>query len=222
LIKYFAALLIAFTALAGKPETYPTYVLSPVDQASLEKSFVKFRTRLIQAVEDKDAAFLMATLNQNIAFSFGLHGYGDGPAGFKRMWKLDKHPEKSKLWPILLGVLNNGGAFSKDHSSFEAPYVVATWPGKYNSYDFIAVNAEGVSIREKPSQDSPLLQKISYEIVRLVSRGKGKPEAFAEIKLPDGHRGYIQNRFLESSVGYRARFEWTGKEWKIATFILGE
>ncbi|MGZ3694866.1 MAG: hypothetical protein ACXWQO_11865, partial [Bdellovibrionota bacterium] len=125
MIRLLAALLLAFSLISAKSvsSNYATYVLAPVDEASKENSFVEFRKQLIQAIDNKDAAFLTASLAKNIAFGFGDHGYGDGPAGFRRMWKLDKNPEKSKVWELLSRVVKNGGTFSSDHTSFEAPYI---------------------------------------------------------------------------------------------------
>ncbi|MGE3260491.1 MAG: SH3 domain-containing protein [Bacteriovoracia bacterium] len=222
MIRLLAALLLAFSLLSAKAVTYKAYVLMPVDEAAKEKSFLDFRTKLLKAIEAKDAAYLSSILAKNIAFSFGGEGDGDGPAGFRRMWNLNKHPERSKVWAELKAVVARGGKFNEDLTSFDAPYVSAAWPSAYDSFDYSAVVEKDAIVRERARLDAPVLQKVSYEILRVTSDWSNKPNAWSTVILPNGKKGHIQNRFLQSPVGYRARFEKVGKDWKMATFIAGD
>jgi hypothetical protein len=213
MIALLAALWLACVPAVAKE--YSTAKLLPFDEANREASFPPFREKLQAAVEKKDTAFLRSVLAQDIAFS--LNGGTDGADGFMRSWNLNKHPEKSKLWPILADVLSHGGKFNDALSSFEAPYYVAGWPPEYNSIEFVAVVEKDVDVRAKPAANSQLLEKVSYQILRKVAGAKD----WAEVVMPNGHRAFVRNKFLRSPVGYRARFEKHGPSWKLSTFILG-
>lgn len=222
--------MIAFLSLLVSLSTYaaetPTGAYDPkpfplVDEAPLDPSFLEFRKKFVRAVERRDSAFLIASLAPNIAFSFGGHGDGDGPDGFRSMWALGRRGGKSKLWPLLKRVLYQGGKFNDDHSSFTAPYASAAWPNGVDTFDYIAVIDRDVPAHQLPSPKSPELQKISYEIVRIVAGRKDDPKSWAAIILPSGQRGFVQNKHLQPPIGYRARFEKTDKGWKLATFIIG-
>lgn len=209
--------LLAALWLAGvsSAKAYPTAVLQPVDEASREATFPSFREKLRAAVEKKDAEYLKSILAKDIAFS--LNGGTDGADGFLRTWNLKKLPERSKLWPILADILAHGGKFNEALTSFEAPYWWAAWPKEFDSIEYVAVIEKEVEVRGKPSANSQLLEKVSYQILRKVA---GQKE-WAEVVMPNGHRAFVENKFLRSPVGYRARFEKFGNSWKLSTFILG-
>jgi hypothetical protein len=95
--------------------------LQPVDEAAKDPSFFAFRARLLKALADKDANYLISILDPQIKTDFGG---GGGVADFKKAW----HPERpnSQVWSELVSVLALGGSF--DNGSFSAPYVYSKFP----------------------------------------------------------------------------------------------
>ena len=76
--------------------------LLPIDEASKDSSFLKFREELLQAVERRDATYVLGILDPHIKNNFG----GDGGIDeFRETWK----PEQadSELWKELRFVLTH-------------------------------------------------------------------------------------------------------------------
>ena len=99
--------------------------LYPVDEASKDLSFKRFRDRLIGAVKKRDKRFLLSILHPKIMNSFGGDG---GVREFVEMWKLNS-PD-SKVWSELLTVLSMGGSFYQEDGTEDfsgAPYVSSRW-----------------------------------------------------------------------------------------------
>src|SRR5690606_11432327 len=93
-------------------------------------SLREFRTRLLQAVEQRDKDYLLSILAPDVKVSFG----GDsGPEDFRRVWNLDS-PDTT-VWRELRDILTRGGAFvpgSEAGDLFVVPYVYAVWPNHYD------------------------------------------------------------------------------------------
>jgi hypothetical protein len=109
--------------------------LYPVDEAARDASLFVLRARLLEAVLQRDMAFILGILSQDILNSFGGNG---GIAEFKEQRK----PEQpgSKLWPTLLTVLVLGGSF-RDERTFAAPYTYSRFPDQLDAFELtIACN----------------------------------------------------------------------------------
>jgi hypothetical protein len=89
-------------AVASKPVIAKQTKLLPVDEASKNPDFKKFRDQLITAVKNKDLNFIKSHLDKNIKNGFSGN---DGATEFFKQWKLNRHPEKSPLWYELGEVL---------------------------------------------------------------------------------------------------------------------
>ena len=78
--------------------------LLPVDEASQDPSFERFRMRLLAAAKNHDTAFILSILDQHILNSLGGSG---GVKEFKEQWKLDETGDE--FWNTLIAVLTKGG-----------------------------------------------------------------------------------------------------------------
>jgi hypothetical protein len=96
--------------------------LHPVDEAARDASLFILRARLLEAVQQRDTAFILSCLSPDIFNSFGGNA---GVAGFKEEWKPDQ--PNSKLWPTLATVLALGGSFQNE-KTFAAPYTYSRFP----------------------------------------------------------------------------------------------
>jgi hypothetical protein len=221
----------------GAPEQKPAdqaeLKLPPVDEADRDPSFVAFRAKLLEAVEKKDATFVLSILDRSIINSFGGDG---GVEEFKEQWKLEQ-PD-SELWTELKTILSLGGSFVKDSgeiSQFCAPYVYSTWDrveGKVSDLDDVpsygAIVGDKVAVRREPRDDSEAIATLSYDVVAVVYENsiaeKDKEGRFTWLNVAtmDGKQGFVKQNEFRSPLEYRACFTKTGKEWKMTVLVAGD
>jgi hypothetical protein len=185
--------------------------LYPVDEGPKDRSFVVFRSKLKKAARKRDRLFLISILDPAI-----LSGYGErkGIREFKLDWELDQ-PD-SPLWGILLQVLSMGGVFDKQ-GRFFAPYVSYRWPDGVDGQNRNAVIARNVRVRQRPSLIAPVVETLSYDIVR-VHRDADKDEngmTWIKITTPSGKQGYVDHRYLWNPVHVQAYFQKRGGKWRM-------
>ena len=206
--------------------------LPPVDEADRDPSFVAFRAKLLEAVEKKDATFVLSILDRSIINSFGGNG---GVEEFKEQWKLDQ-PD-SELWTELKTILSLGGSFVKDSgeiSQFCAPYVYSTWDrveGKVPELDdapsYGAIVGDKVALRREPREDSETIATLSYDVVtvdyeRSIAESKEGQFAWLNVATVDGKQGFVKQNEFRGPIEYRACFTKTGKEWKMTVLVAGD
>lgn len=216
---------LLFAALASIGFGQERYV-KPVDQAGEDASFLAFRTKLIEAVEKKDSAYILSILDPKINLSFG----GDaGIADFKRIWKINS--KNSEFWNEFLLVIKNGGTWWKDKSvrkTFYAPYTFDSFPEDLDSFTHEAIFGSNVNLREGPSSDSRVVAQLSYNIVTVetdpdTEAGKiRETKGWSKVKTLGGLEGWVKNDLVRSPIDYRAGFEKKRGVWKMVAFIAGD
>lgn len=213
------ALLLSLTASAQ--ERY----LKPIDEAAKDPSFQEFRMKLIEAVENRDAKYIVGILDPNITVSFGGH---NGVADFKSYWKIDQR--NSKFWDEFLRVISNGGLFSSEGSvkMFTAPYTFQGFPQDLDQFEHMAVFGERINLRERPDSNSPPVAVLSYNIVKVnhensIKHPSDEQEmAWYRVETLGGKRGFIKSEFVRSPVDYRAGFQKKNGKWKMTFFVAGD
>lgn len=215
-------LLIALAGVASGQERY----VRPVDQAAEDASFLAFRTKLIDAAERKDAAFILSILDPKINLSFGGH---EGIADFKSMWRINSR--NTKFWEEFLPVIRNGGTWWKDKSAgklFYAPYTFDSFPTDLDSFTHEAIFGSNVNLREGPSPDSRVIAQLSYNVVTVetdpdTEAGKiRETRGWSKVKTLGGMSGWVKNDLVRSPIDYRAGFEKKRGVWKMVAFIAGD
>lgn len=211
-------LLISSLLLLGSLAVTPAQAqqtLKPIDQAINQPDFFTFRARLQTALARRDVEAVLAVVHKDIKNSFGGD---DGFDEFKKTWNLDK-PD-SKLWETLATVLALGGTFDEE-GAFTAPYVFTSWPDDLDAFDHMAVTGNGVRVRSEPNTSAPTLATLSFSIVEcLPDNDPDKP--WVTIRLPSGKTGYIDRRFVRSSIDYRASFSKIDGRWQMTFFLAGD
>jgi hypothetical protein len=194
--------------------------LYPVDEASRDPSFFVFRCRLLQALEQRDVAFLLTVVSPGIRNSFGDNG---GVAEFQKHWRPER-PD-SQLWKTLTEVLSLGGAF-EDGNTFAAPYTYSKFPDQFDAFDYGVIVGENVRVRQKGAADSPVIATLSFDIVSVLDwaskQATGSSRAWIPIKLAGGSQGYVAAEFLRSPMDYRALFEKKGGKWMMMALVSGD
>ena len=217
----FLALLLSAVSLgAAAQERF----LKPVDEGSSDTSFKLFRDKLIAAVKARDAKYVLSVVDPKIKNSFGD---SDGVANFKKMWKIDS--PQSELWDELLFILTHGGAFSREGASktFMAPYVYSSFPEDLDAFEHSAIVGENVNLRATPFTTAPVVASLSYNLVKVdynnsIRKKTDEDYEWLKVETLGGKSGFVQDRFVRSSVGYRAGFEKKRGQWKMTFLLAGD
>jgi hypothetical protein len=202
-------------------------MLTPVDEASKDASFLAFRQKLQAAVKARDVNFLVARLHPQISFGFGLNS--SGIANFKKRWNLAK-PRESLLWEELGEVLALGGKFEKfdGGKEFCAPYVFASWPQDLDAAEYSVILGPAVPLRSAPKADAPQIATLNHVFVKAdylnSVRDPSRVDRWSWVKVssPEKHVGYVAGRFVRSPLQFRAYFAKHQGMWKMRVFVVGD
>jgi hypothetical protein len=220
-------LLIVIAALTLAASTFAQErYLRPVDEASQDPSFLQFRTKLLAAVDRKDAAYVYSIVDPKIRNGFGDR---DTIAWFKRDWKLEN--KNSKFWKTFAAVIKNGGSFwgegANKMNMFAAPYSYSNWPEDLDSFEYFVVFGSDVNLRKDPDPAGEVVAKLSHNIVKveeetLPKSGRSEYPGWKKVKTLGGLEGFIKDEFVRSSVDYRAGFEKKRGKWVMTFFLAGD
>lgn len=196
--------------------------LQPVDEAASDPDFARFRAELLQAVERRDTASLLAVVAPDIRSTFGDD---NGRGAFRRRWELDR-PGQSEVWGVLERVLRAGGRFraAEGTTLFMAPYVYAAWPAGFDGFEHVATTSDDAVVRARPDSSATAIGILPYRIVRIgwPRSNESAGESWTEIELPDGRRAWIAAADVYSPVGYRAIFQLRDGAWIMSVLIAGD
>lgn len=211
----FFIFLFAFTSFTQERFVHP------VDEAAKDRSFFTFRTKLIAAAERRDLKYVLGIMDQNITLSFGGH---EGVKDFHALWT-----DKDEFWREFLLVIKNGGAFEAATESsgrmFIAPYTFSKWPESLDAFEHMVVFGANVNLRAGPAIKAKVLDRLSYNIVKVVESKKApgkEKEEWYRVETLGGKRGWIKAEYLRSPIDHRAGFEKKRGGWKMTYFVAGD
>jgi hypothetical protein len=185
------------------------YDCPPRDEAGRRADLVAFRSSLQQAVARRDAAAVLKVTDPGIRTSFGTD---DGLAFFER----DLRDKRGQIWDDLADVLSGGGSFETP-DSFRAPFWFGCADAEMRE---IIVVGTGVRARARPSAGARVLAVVSYAVLK--GQEPFPSNAWAEVQLKDGRRGFIAGKYIRGPIGYRAYFSKINGSWRLMTFIGGD
>jgi hypothetical protein len=199
--------------------------LKPVDEGTMDPSFVAFRSKVIAAAERRDAKFIYSIIDPKIAVSFGGD---DGIRNFKKWFKLEKRSDP--FWTEFLTVLKNGGLWARGDNGkrtnlFYAPYTFNGFPEDLDAFEHGVVFGNNVALRKTASPDGELVGRLSYNIVKADfenSIKKGDDLTWVKVTTLGGMNGYVNADYYRSPIDYRAGFEKKRGLWKMVAFISGD
>ena len=215
-----SAFVIFFLFSVYSPAFAKEAKLNPYDDAARDPSFFIFRARLLEAIQQRDAQFVVSILSPNIKNGFGGN---DGISEFRQYWKLER-PD-SKFWKTMIRVLALGGSFNEE-TTFMAPYTYSKFPDEFDAFEHGVVIGENVKVRKEPKLDGQVIGTLSYDIVKVTEwkpiNEAGKKQAWVTVLLTGNARGYIAEDYIRSPIDYRAIFEKKNGKWQLTAFVSGD
>lgn len=179
--------------------------LAFVDEAAKDPSFAAYRDQLLAAVRARDAKAVFALVDPNVRTSFG------GDAGHASL--TEEH------WRALEELLPMGGSFRE--GMFWAPYVYSAWTESHDAFEELAVVADDVPLREAADASAPAIATLSRDLVKRAGT-PGERGPWMKITTADGKTGFVESKFVRSSVDYRAGFVKTPDGWRMNALVAGD
>ncbi len=198
----------------------------PFDEATNDLSFVAFREKLYQAINEKDLEFLASIIHDDIKFSFGAeHGKDD----FLQTWQLGTNPESSLFWSEMKEVLMLGGGFlSFNKTSFYAPYIFILKDIE-DPYSQAVIVGENVRLRDQPHRQGKIIGSLSWDLVEVIYEEgsieeiiNGETHFWQKVKNASGEAGYVYGKYIRSPIDFRAGFSQYDGKWMMDLFIAGD
>jgi hypothetical protein len=205
-----AAIVLSIHPLAGLSQVGK---LPPSDEAVRDPGLFAARAQLQAAVARHDAAAVLESVDPRIKTDFGGGGGAEGLR--KRLAEAG-----SPTWGELGAALALGGSF-QNADTFVFPYVYGKWPESLDAFEHVAVLGNGVRVRAEPRAESPVLAKLSFDIVKRSSAGK-PPPGWTAVQLRDGRKGYIASRYARGPVDYRGFLTRANGAWRLTLFVAGD
>ncbi len=206
-----ASWLLALALLLAQPE------LMPVDEGPSDPEFFDFRAQLQMAVARRDLPAILAALDPQVKLSFGD---ASGIDDFKTIWR----PEvaDSPLWAELGSTLALGGTFD-EKDEFIAPCVFSRWPAGVTTdlmmRSCAAILAPRVPVRATPQAVAAELGTLHFAVIEIEGGDEPWAGGWSPIKLPGNRKGFIEDRFLHSLLGYRVHLSKQSGQWLIDAFL---
>ena len=194
--------------------------LEPVDEASRDLSWAKFKNLLLDAVIKRDRKFVLGILDRNVRIGVdGVRGIDE----FRKQWHLDA--DDSPLWRDLPSALFLGAAYMKRERGPRelcAPYLLAQWPRSMDPHAYGAIIAKDALVKTAPSSNSPTLATLSYDIVpvadwEVADKAPDFPQKWTKVKLKTGE-GYVPEEQIRSPIEQVACFIKTEHGWRMTAF----
>ena len=220
---------LVLTLLAGTALAAPAAALTParpakpipmVDQAPRDPALVKVIAAMLAAAKARDWKKLSPHVVERIQLDFGG---GAGRAEFgKRLAKSTAH------WDELVWVLEHGGKFEKD-GTFMAPYTFSADTGDLDPFEAGVLVAKA-KVHAEPRADAPVLAELDRTAVRVVDwkgtentpRPFYKRQDWVQVELAGKRKGWLQAKFVRSTVDFRAAIAKVRGVWKMTVFIAGD
>ena len=218
--RFLLALLASTAIVPVAAAVKPVPPVLPVDEATRDPALVRVRTAVIEAVKAKNFKQLEPHLDPRIELDFGG---GSGATELGR--RLAGNPV---LWEELAWVLEHGGQFQR--GEFCAPYTFTAKIGHIDVFEAGIIVEASVPARAEPRADARIVATLGRRAIRVADwRNSDKmPRPFynrrdwVKVEFAEKEFGWIEARFVRSSIDYRAVFKKMRGDWKINAFIAGD
>jgi hypothetical protein len=199
----------------------------PAKYVKEEPGLKKCVAEIIAAAKTKNTALLLSHIDQKIQYSFGADI--SDKDHFVEYWELEKNPKESKLWDALYRTLRIGGTMTNPNEAVYPFFFVLDLPAEFEPYDSGVITGFNVNIRKKPSLQSEVITKLSYDVVKNLPAESPVKEKIGNETHPwikiltyQAKEGYVYGKFFRHIVDYRAYFTKKKGLWKMTVFIAGD
>lgn len=220
-IGFLLLAVLAEPVLAQQPAAGPQdLAFAPRNEAAGDISWIYFRDRLLEAVQQRDRKFVLGIVARNVRNGIGRP---DGHEEFIRQW--DPDAEDSPLWRELPRALHLGAVYFQHERmprSLCAPYVLPRWPKGMDPRGG-AITARETALRAAPSGSAEILGNLGYSIVRVLDWEVADSEAgvaqkWVKIATQD-REGYIPEEHIRSPLEHLACFRKGETGWRLTSFL---
>jgi hypothetical protein len=212
-------LLLIATFAAAAPSHAQQVKLPPVDEAAGDATWLRFKKRLMGAIEKKDKQFLLSILDRNVR---NQDERTRGVANFRKQWEIDT-PD-SPVWRELAVALQLGSAWIKrDKAPRElcAPYLLGRWPDNVEPVTHAVAISRDAVVQAEPSIASAALGKLSYDIVAVsdweVDDKADPKQKWVRVRFRD-REGYVPEEQIRSPIEQAACFVKGSNGWRMTAF----
>ena len=204
-----------------EPDRYP---FVSVDQSGEDPDFSEFLHQLRQAVENRDADFIVRHFDPDVQLSFGPYP--------PTLASLIEDPDES-FWlalekAIAIGCAHYGHLWICPHYF---PNLLTL--EEINSFDQVIIVGEDIQVRSAPNSNSSALGVLSNEIVAFDREGYFQLSTqdqsmvdtlygWTPILLNNNQRGFVPSRYAYQPLGYRIGIERVDNQYIVRTFIAGD
>ena len=194
--------------------------LPPVDEAAGDATWLRFKKRLLEAVQKRDKQFLLSILDKNVR---NQDERTRGVANFRKQWELDT--DDSPVWRELASALQLGGAYiqrGKRPREFCAPYLLGKWPPDVQPFDNGVVISRDAPVQAEPSASSAALGTLSYDIVPVTDwevddKAADVKQKWVKVRFRN-RDGFVPEEQVRSPIEQAACFAKSGNGWRMTAF----
>ena len=203
-------MLVALALAAAAPTRLP-----PIDQCTRDASFRRFRQELTRIAKERDAAALMAVLDDNVMTDFGPEG--TGRIAFTKTWQFDE-PASSGVWDELDIILRLG--CTVENGVWAMPSFGHQLDGDADPFETFLVIDPVAVLRAEPKDDAKSVARLNWDLLALV---EVLPDGdWFRMRLHDGRSGFVRKTQLRNPLDYRMIVQRTSEGLRITAFIAGD
>jgi hypothetical protein len=207
MIRLLLAVLLCASAVSAEARRRSQIV---TDTCRVDRSWVAYRTAFNAAVARRDAPALLRLVASDV--SFGSNG--TGRAAFARHFGLAR-PATSPLWRQLATIMSLGCARDRQRLHWvPSMFLDEDAPDDATYGPQAAVIAAGAPLRERPSDSSRLVARMSWDIVFLPDQDDGWGEWVHAI-LDNDRQGFVRRSQVHSLTGPYALFQKQRGQWRL-------
>jgi len=199
-------------AAAGEAQPMGTGPYAPRDECLQAAGATEFRSRIADAVRQRDSDALAALTADDIKLDFG-GGAGVEELG-RRMVDSNRH-----LWDELEAILPLGCAVTPK-GEIIIPWVAGQDIATADPGAAMLVMGMGVPVLSAADPSASSVGSVSWDVVEVPAF---VPELkFQQVTLPDGTRGFVATDALRSLLDYRLAAANKGGGWRIESLLAGD
>jgi hypothetical protein len=212
---------ILVLAMCAAPLRAQDQRVEPVDEASRDMSWARFRARLLAALEKRDRKFVLDVIDPKV------RNGSDAPVGiaeFRKQWEFDQ--DNGVFWRQLPATLSVGSAWlerEKKQRELCAPYILAKWPREVDPGVYGAIATREALVKAAPAWESRTIATLSYHVVRVTDWEVPDidpkfHQKWVQVRLLKEGVGYVPEEHIRSPIEHAACFVKAGNSWRLTVF----